>query len=51
MTDKPKKEEPRDVTTEIEMQLAWRGPNGGKQGHVVLTREQAEEALRRFDRP
>lgn len=31
-----------DVMAEIERQLMWRGPNGGKQGHIVLTRAQAE---------
>jgi hypothetical protein len=34
-----------DVATEIARQLAWRGPSGSKQGHVVLTREQAEQVL------
>jgi hypothetical protein len=34
-----------EVLQEIENQLAWRGPNGGKMGHIVLTRGQAESLL------
>jgi hypothetical protein len=30
-----------EVITEIERQLAWTGPGGRVQGHIVLTREQA----------
>jgi hypothetical protein len=31
-----------DVLKKIEDQLAWRGPSGRTQGHIVLTREEAE---------
>jgi hypothetical protein len=31
-----------DVLRRIDDQLAWRGPNGHGQGHVVLERAQAE---------
>jgi hypothetical protein len=35
-----------DVLAEIAAQLAWRGPSGKPQGHVVLDRAQAQELLR-----
>jgi hypothetical protein len=38
-----------DVAPEIERQLAWRGPTGKPQGHIVLTRAQAEQALMRLN--
>jgi hypothetical protein len=31
-----------DVLKVINQQLDWRGPSGKAQGHIVLTREQAE---------
>jgi hypothetical protein len=31
-----------DVLKVIKQQLDWRGPSGKAQGHIVLTREQAE---------
>lgn len=31
-----------DVLKHIKLQLDWRGPTGRAQGHIVLTREQAE---------
>jgi hypothetical protein len=31
-----------DVLKVVQQQLDWRGPTGKAQGHVVLTREQAE---------
>ena len=31
-----------EVLAEIERQLAWVGPGGRGQGHIVLTRAQAE---------
>jgi hypothetical protein len=34
----------------IRNSLAWRGPSGKPMGHVVVTREQAEELLREIDR-
>jgi hypothetical protein len=34
-----------DVFAEIERQLAWRGPAGKGQGHIVLDRECAEVLL------
>jgi hypothetical protein len=37
---------PGDVLTEIKRQFDWRGPNGKPQGHIVITREQAEALLR-----
>lgn len=30
------------ILAEIKRQLDWRGPGGAGQGHIVLTREQAE---------
>lgn len=31
-----------NVLAEIQRQLEWRGPSGSQQGHVVLSRDQAE---------
>lgn len=36
---------PVEVIKEIKRQLDWRGPSGKPQGHIVLTREQAEALL------
>lgn len=38
----------RRVIARIEQQLAWRGPGGRGQGHIVLTRVEAVTALRAF---
>jgi hypothetical protein len=35
-----------DALASIAAQLAWRGPSGKCQGHVVLDREQAQALLR-----
>ena len=34
------------IASEIRTQLEWTGPNSKRLGHIVLTREQAEEVLR-----
>jgi hypothetical protein len=36
----------QNVLAEIEEQLAWRGPNGGKMGHIVLPRDKMEMLMR-----
>lgn len=38
--------EASDVLAEIKEQLAWRGPNGGMMGHIVVTRAKMEILVR-----
>jgi len=35
-----------EAVEKIVSDLEWRGPNGKTMGHVVLTREQAEDLLK-----